>query len=648
MVKRRFMLTVDVEALPIRAASAHVNTVIYGLKDDKYHGIGKMMDIADKHDIKMVFFVDFAECAIYGDEIIEVGKYIISRGHDMQVHCHYDLLNELVGKPVWGKDNDNYYSWYKNDDDSKKIIDYITDKYIQSACKPPIAYRGGEYRFGVSFLKLLKEKGYLMDLSYNCIRPEILPMNRQFEYENGLFEIPCSILENKIPVNFNHKRFMPKSRDEFDKAINEYQKCFDDYYDYYGDTAICSMLMHSWSFMYDEENFKTTGHMDHPNEILEEFFDYFLSKFKNKMDFITCTQAIDKMKNESLKIVDFESVFSPRATNFKTKITAIPNTILEKKGDREFVIWGKGFLESQAFEAVDLNNELNTAFYISKDADSKRMHRGKPVYRYDEVAISPKTHYVFVIAKPEFNEIRDTLKNLGYKERQDYFDIQWNASQGKGKDGTKKISEYKCNICGSNEIEIYNSDVFRRCSNCGSVERTRTALKVLTEHMNIDFANVDILHCSPSMAERLMFKNLAAKPTTLDVRPECKVDIYADICNMPQVASDSFDLVFANCVLNHVYDDDLALAEINRVLKKDATALFYVMPADEGFKTTYDSDPSGWYGEENLKKYKVGTFRHYGEVDFIQKLEKYFSKVVCYEKYDEMTTYPVKWFKCIK
>lgn len=47
MDKPRCMLTVDVEALPNRAASDHVNTLIYGRAGGREYGIGRMMDIAD-------------------------------------------------------------------------------------------------------------------------------------------------------------------------------------------------------------------------------------------------------------------------------------------------------------------------------------------------------------------------------------------------------------------------------------------------------------------------------------------------------------------------------------------------------------------------------------------------------------------------
>lgn len=646
MKKRRCILSVDVEALSIRANDHHVDTLIYGRTNNKEFGIGYMMDIADKHNIKMTFFVDFAECELYGDKILEVGRYILSRGHDMQVHCHYDLLHNIVGKPAWVNVGENYYNWYKNDEDSKKIIDYVTDRYIECCNKKPIAYRGGEYRFGISILKALKEKGYIVDSSYNCIRPESLPVNKQFKYENELIEFPLGILTNKKPLNFNYQPLVPDSKEQFNDKINEYKKMFDDYYTYYGGDAIASLLMHSWSFMHEAEHFKVTNHMDCPNPLLGEFFDYFLENLKEEYEFVSLKQALESVDKEKLKKVDFQSIFSENSTIFKRKLVGVNNFIKEKAGDRQVVIWGKGIIEILAFQTINFHKELRTSYYISKDAEKRRMWRNKPVYTFEEVELSPEKYYVFVLAKPEHQDIRETLQTIGFKEYEDYYDIEKEVPV-KSVNGIKTKENYCCSICGGNEFETFNSDKPRRCSNCGSVERTRTLPKVIEENLKIDFSNLKVLHVSPSKAERMYLKKLGINVTTLDIRPECKVDIVDDLCNMTQVQNESFDAVLANCVLNHVYDDKKALGEIKRILKKEGIALLWVL--DSGSYTTVaHEDPTGWYGKENYEKYRIGTYRHYGENDFVALLEQYFSKVNCYEKYDEITDAGSKWYVCRK
>lgn len=646
MEKPRCMLTVDVEAMPNRAETAHVDTLIYGRIGGKEYGIGKMMDIADKHHVKMTFFVDFAEYELYGDEIIHVGEYIFSRGHDLQVHCHYDLLKEVVGKEPWASNEENYYSWYKNDTDSRVMLDYVTEKYNRCTGQSPVAYRGGEYRFGLSLLNALKERGYRADLSYNCIRPEILPFNKQFLYENGLVELPISILPDRKPLNFNYHALEPVVRADYDNVIEEYQKLFDDYYEYYGKDAIATILMHSWSFLHNAERFSSSGFMDEPNDVLAGFFDYFLEKIKDKVEFISVADAIGRISSENLKIVDNQAIFCSNSPLARKNLMEIGQFIKEKAQGRRIIIWGKGWMESTVFQTVNLHRLLDIAFYISNDARNCPKWRGKPVYQYSDINLSPESDFVFVLAQATFTEIRDALQGLGFKECEDYYDIQKKVPKEQT-NGVKTLLAWRCPICGGNEFETYNSAIPRRCSCCGSVERTRTMPKLFLENVPVDFSNTKILHISPTKPERIFFKNIHADTLTVDIRPECKVDKVADICNMPEIASESFDMVFANCVLNHVYDDEKALEEISRVLRPDGIALLWVLDSGS-FKTVLHDDPTGWYGKENYEKYKIGTFRHYGETDFTKQLGRHFPNVQCYEKYDEVTDSSCKWYCCRK
>lgn len=646
MNKPKCMLTVDVEALQLRAASDHVNTLIYGRVGGEAYGIGRMMDIADKHGVKMTFFVDFVECEVYGDAILEVGKYVVSRGHDLQVHCHYDLLAKIVGKPAWVSIRENYYSWYKEDDDARVMIDYVTDRFFKCTGKMPIAYRGGEYRFGIGVLKALKEKGYRADLSYNYLRPEILPVNKQFRFENGIIELPIGILPNRKPLNFNYAALVPKSREDFDRVLAEYQKLFDEYYIYYGSDAVATMLMHSWSFMHNWERFSQTGLIDQPNELLVTFFDAFIAALKEKVDFISATDAVNFVDKENLKVVDFHSIFRIDSSFSIPSLLKISDFIKRKARGRRIVIWGKGWMESIIFQTVNLHKELDIAYYISNDANNLPVWRGKPVHQYKDVVISPDKDFVFVVAQATFPEIRDALREIGFKEFEDYYDIQKRVPDI-GTNGLKSETKHTCPICGSHAFETYNSEKPRRCSSCGSVERTRTIPKLLKENVPVDFSKTKILHISPTRPERMFFRDAGAAVTTIDIRPECKVDLVADICAMPEVASDSFDMVFANCVLNHVYDDEKALREIHRVLRTGGVALLWVL--DSGtLKTVVAEDPTGWYGKENYEKYKIGTFRHYGETDFTVQLRRHFSDVRCFEKYDEVTDSACKWYRCVK
>ena len=176
MEKPKCILTVDVEALPMRAPNDHVEKLIMGrYKSGDLHGgewgIGRMMDIADKHNIQMTFFLDFAETELYGEEVTNVGKYIVSRGHDLQVHCHYTFLERKIRErfPYAGK---SYYAWYEDEEISSYMIDYCLEQYHKCIKEKGgfIIFRGGEYRFDKAILKKLKEKGVVADSSYHYMR----------------------------------------------------------------------------------------------------------------------------------------------------------------------------------------------------------------------------------------------------------------------------------------------------------------------------------------------------------------------------------------------------------------------------------------------------------------------------------------------
>lgn len=657
MERPKCMLTVDVEALGLRAPDHHVETLIYGRFGGEEWGVGRMMDIADKHGVKMTFFLDFAEVELYGDEIIEAGKYIVSRGHDLQVHCHYDILAERVLSQFPNADR-SYYTWYEDEEISDFIADYCLEQYRKCGARGPVVFRGGEYRFGTALLKKLREKGVAADASYNFLRPQRRPINRQFVFEDGLLELPAGILPelpagalpkalHRTPLNFNFKPLYPLDGDHYEQILREYQTIFRDFYGYYGRDAIAVMLMHSWSFCHEMKRFQDTGYIDRPNPYAPDLFDRFLSEFAPEIEFITAAGAA-KLGGEAFpKTVEHRSISPAGNRENAEKLRQVLAFIQKKAQGREVVIWGRGWYEQLANELVNFYRLLDIPFYISQDARTARRWRGRPVKTFEEAEITPDRYYVFVAARSCFPEIRETLRASGFSEYEDYCDLEKPMPQEEWKKtGPEPLPP--CPICGGTVYDSYNTEFPRRCVSCGSLERMRTMASLFTENLEPEAARGKILHISPRKSEEMLLRRLGAEQvTTVDVRPRLKTDIVADICDMPQVPSDSFDLVLANCVLNHVYDDEAALAEICRVLRRGGLFAVYVMSGDR-MKTTVDADPAAWYGQQAMEEYRVGTFRHYGEADFTAQLRRYFLKVRCYEKYDAVTKKSCCWYVCEK
>lgn len=653
MGKPKCMLTVDVEAVQTRAPDRYVDTLIYGRLNGEEWGIGRMMDIADRYNVKMTFFLDFSEVELYGDTIIEVGKYIISRGHDLQIHCHYDFLVEKILERFPQADR-HYASWHscENEEMSAFIVDYCWEQYRKCSKKRTVVFRGGGYRIGRAMLKRLKEKGISADASYNFLRPKQRPANSQFAFENGLLELPLGIVPEEAGMrermlNFNEPRLYPECKDDWRHILEDYEKLFSDYYWYYGNDAVASLIMHSWSFCREEERFRTTGYIDRPNPYAADLFDRFLEKFSSRLDFITAKQAAEHIR--PLKTVDFDAIFSAYGIMSPENLERVERFIRKKAAGREVVIWGRGWMESGVIQIRHLTKHLGAAFYISRDAHTVREWRGIPVKTYDEAMLSPERHYVLIIARACFWDMRENLKDAGFSEYEDFYDIKKLAPQ-ETEAQAEAVDGPPCPICGGRKYERYNNGPRpRRCIVCGSLERHRTMAKLFTENMGTEWLHRKILHVSPGNPERRYFRAMgAAEITTIDVRPQVKPDVIADICNMPQVASNSFDMVFANCVLNHVYDDEAALSEIFRVLRPGGRFAVWVTPSKNRMKTTYVKDPTSWYGKEAMEAYRVGIYRHYGQTDFAKQLKRHFDQVHCYEKYDEVTQTSCCWYVCEK
>ena len=652
MSKPKCILTVDVEAWDRRAPDRYVDTLIYGRLNGGEWGIGRIMDIADKHHVKMTFFLDFAEVEFYGDEIIEAGRYIASRGHDLQIHCHHEFLADKVLERFPHVDR-SYASWHGYEDEaiSDFIVDYCLEQYRKCCEKSTVVFRGGGYRTGKAMLKKLKEKGLSADASYNFLRPRERPDNQQFFFENGLLELPLGILPEQADtheqaLNFNSPYLYPIHKNDWRGILEKYESIFQGYYHRYGEDAIPSLILHSWSFCHERERFQETGYIDRPNPYAPELFDRFLERFASELEFITAEEAARSV--QPLKSVDFDAIFSAYGPMSPDNLRRVERFIQKNVRGRNVVIWGRGWMESVIIQTLNLKESLNAAFYVSQDAHAVQEWRGIPVKTFEEAGLTPECHYVLVIARASFQDIRESLKTAGFLEYEDFYDIK-KFAPGDADVQTQAREGPSCPICGGSQYEVYNGARPRRCVACGSVERHRTIPKLFAENIGVEWLSRRILHISPGIAERKYFQGMGAENiTTIDIRPRVKANLTADICHMPQIESDSFDMVFANCVLNHVYDDEAALSEISRVLRPKGLFVVWVTPSGNRMKTTVPSDTTAWYGKEEMEKYRVGTYRYYGETDFAAQLKRHFESVRCFEKYDEVTETSCCWFVCGK
>jgi len=136
-------------------------------------------------------------------------------------------------------------------------------------------------------------------------------------------------------------------------------------------------------------------------------------------------------------------------------------------------------------------------------------------------------------------------------------------------------SENKNAISKNNVIAGYGKNII--CPNCLSNARERLVIAMLQHHVNID--NKKILHLSP---EKNVYQYLKYKSEVITadlVRGFYKnIDkqITKEDATAFSFADQSFDVVIANHVLEHIPDDLKAMSEIFRVLKKGGVAILQV------------------------------------------------------------------------
>lgn len=190
--------------------------------------------------------------------------------------------------------------------------------------------------------------------------------------------------------------------------------------------------------------------------------------------------------------------------------------------------------------------------------------------------------------------------------------------------------EPACPICGTpvKEFEDFNGPK-RRCKGCGAVERQRAFAQLYRGELarRYPLAGKKLLLIAPSSSEKRFLKELGvAQVLTADIRPEVKPDVLADVCDMINVESDSFDVIIASYVLTCVHSLERALAELKRVLKPGGL-LLTSDPIARGQATREHKDEktiTDWYGKEAYEKYRVGSFRSFGDQDALALVGRYF------------------------
>lgn len=152
-----------------------------------------------------------------------------------------------------------------------------------------------------------------------------------------------------------------------------------------------------------------------------------------------------------------------------------------------------------------------------------------------------------------------------------------------------------------------------------SLERHRLLWLYLKNETSFFKAKLKVLHFAPESALMNQFKKLKnLSYDTVDLNSPI-ADIKADICDLPFL-DNSYDFILCNHVLEHIVDDNKAIRELYRVLKKNGIGIFQV-PIDYNRDTTFEDFSVTNKKERNKLFGQYDHVRIYG-LDFFDRLQK--------------------------
>ena len=186
-----------------------------------------------------------------------------------------------------------------------------------------------------------------------------------------------------------------------------------------------------------------------------------------------------------------------------------------------------------------------------------------------------------------------------------------------------KGDNHECPICENKFRKMLpygnKGAVNRLCPSCLSLERHRLIWLYLKQKTGFFTDNLKVLHIAPEQSFFKRFKALENLDYTTGDLESPIVDIHFDIQNIP-FEDNTYDVVMANHVLEHIPDEYKATSELYRILKPGGWAILQV-PINPNFKETYE-DKSITDPKEREKHFGQYDHLRYHGLDYASRLEK--------------------------
>ena len=180
-----------------------------------------------------------------------------------------------------------------------------------------------------------------------------------------------------------------------------------------------------------------------------------------------------------------------------------------------------------------------------------------------------------------------------------------------------------CPVCGKDSVfKPYGNPPRERvrCPVCGTMERHRLLYFFLEDHPEILASNASVLHFGPNRGLEKRFRERDdLQYYTADLFKK-KIDLTLDISDI-KLPAETFDVVIAYHILEHVPADRRAMRELYRILKPGGWLIVQVpIYAD---RPDTDEDPSITDPKERTRRFgQHDHVRVYGWRDFVDRLQE--------------------------
>lgn len=220
---------------------------VYGRLDGQEYGIGLMMDIAERHGLRLVFFVETLCARYFGEaEVARVCADIAARGHDVQLHLHPTWGNFDANGPLGTSLPDNM-SGYGLDEQARMLRQ--GREFLSGLGLPaPTAFRAGNYGADRTTLQALAAEGFTADSSYNSsyVRGDwgqVPDSLNDAAVLDGVLELPVTNYLERLPLLGQRFKTLDLNGASFEEFRWALRHCVLQRF------AAVTVILHSFSFL---------------------------------------------------------------------------------------------------------------------------------------------------------------------------------------------------------------------------------------------------------------------------------------------------------------------------------------------------------------------------------------------------------------